>query len=161
MTARGYAATGDRARATAAIHDAEARLARSRPADEPEWIRTSGFTETSLASQAGQALRDLGDLAGAEAQFRTSIATRDGEAFRRIHALTYANLAGVQCSRGRLAKAVAGWNLALDTLPGVTSGRARSAVVAIRHRLRGLGTRLPAYAQDLDRRAGLYLGAPA
>ncbi|MFI1991651.1 hypothetical protein [Actinoplanes sp. NPDC020271] len=158
LTARGHAATGDRVRALAAIRAAEALLGRSRLAEEPGWIRTSGFTGTSLASQAGQALRDLGDLAGAEERFRTSIATRDGRAYPRIHALTCANLADVQHSRGRPAEAVATWHLALDALPGVTSGRARAAVAAIRQRLREAGPRLPAYAQDLDRRVGPCLG---
>lgn len=159
LTARGYAATGDRVRALAAIHESEALLATARPAEEPAWIQTSGFTQTSLASQAGQALRDLGDLAGAEDQFRTSIATRDGQAHRRIHALTYANLADVQHARGHLPEAVANWNRALDTLPGVTSGRAQAAVLTIRKRLSSAGTRLPAYAQSLDHRAAVYLGS--
>jgi tetratricopeptide (TPR) repeat protein len=157
LTARGHAATSDRKRTTDAITAAEAQLANASPDSEPVWIRTSGFTETSLASQAGQALRDLNDLPGAETQFRQSIATRNAEAYRRIHTLTLANLADVQCAQGHLRDATRSWNLAMDTMSGVKSGRARTAVKNIRHRLSSLGPRLPTFAKQLDQRAAAYL----
>jgi hypothetical protein len=127
-----------------------------RPARMP-FSAGTGFTETSLASQAGQALRDLGDLPAAESQLRRSIATRDGEAHRRIHALTLANLADVQCAQGRLGLASANWDLALDHMNGVKSDRARKAVKNIRHRLSSLGPRLPSFAKRLDQRAAAVL----
>ncbi|MDG4794156.1 Tat pathway signal protein [Micromonospora sp. WMMD1082] len=157
LTARGHAATGDKARTSAAIRAAETHLAKALPDDEPAWIRTSGFTETSLASQAGQALRDLGDLPAAETQLRRSIATRNPEAYRRIHTLTLANLADVQCGQGRLREATEHWNHAMDTMSGVTSGRASSAVKNIRTRLSSFGPRLPSFAKQLDQRATAFL----
>ncbi|GIJ25200.1 Tat pathway signal protein [Micromonospora qiuiae] len=157
LTARGHAATSDKARASAAITAAETHLANAEPDDEPIWIRTSGFTETSLASQAGQALRDLGDLPAAEAQFRRSIVTRNAEAYRRIHSLTLANLADVQCAQGRLREATDHWNHAMNAMAGVKSGRASVAVKNIRTRLGSFGPRLPAFAQQLDRRAAVFL----
>jgi len=157
LTARGYAATSDTTRTTAAITKAESLLSSAKPDGEPVWIQTSGFTETSLASQAGQALRDLGDLPAAESQLRRSIATRDGEAHRRIHSLTLANLADVQCARGELGRASKNWNLALDHMTSVKSDRARIAVKNIRHRLSSLGPRLPVIAKRLDQRAAVFL----
>ncbi|MET8042862.1 Tat pathway signal protein [Micromonospora sp. NPDC005215] len=157
LTARGYAATGDTARTTAAGAAAEVHLANASPDDEPSWIRTSGFTETSLASQVGQALRDLGDLPTAETELRRSIATRNTEAYRRIHTLTLANLADVQCARGRLREATENWNHAMDSMTGVQSGRATVAVRNMRSRLSSLGPRLPTFAQQLDQRAAAFL----
>ncbi|MER5457125.1 hypothetical protein ABT008_20280 [Micromonospora sp. NPDC002389] len=157
LTARGYAATNDKSRASAAINAAETHLAKALPDDEPTWIQTSGFTETSLASQAGQALRDLGDLPAAETQLHQSIATRNPEAHRRIHTLTLANLADVQCKQGRLREATENWNHALDAMSGVSSGRAFSAVKNIRTQLSSFGTRLPAFAKQLDTRATAFL----
>lgn len=161
LTARGHAATSDHARTTTAITNAEALLSDAKPDSEPVWIRTSGFTETSLASQAGQALRDLKDLPGAEAQFRQSIATRNADAYRRIHTLTLANLADVQCTQGRLREASDNWNLAMDAMAGVKSGRATAAVQNIRHRLSSFGPRLPAFAKKLDQRAAAFLRGDA
>ncbi|GHJ17184.1 MULTISPECIES: Tat pathway signal protein [unclassified Micromonospora] len=157
LAARGHGATGDRARASAAIRAAEAHLADASPDDEPTWIRTSGFTETSLASQAGQALRDLGDLPAAETQLQRSIATRDTEAYRRTHTLTLANLADVQCAQGRLRDAAENWNHAMDAMAGVRSGRASAAVTNIRTRLGSLGQRLPSFAKRLDQRAAAFI----
>ncbi|WP_405089309.1 Tat pathway signal protein [Micromonospora sp. NBC_01392] len=161
LTARGHGATGDKVRTSAAITAAEASLAAASPDDEPAWIRTSGFTETSLASQAGQALRDLGDLPAAEAQLSRSIATRNTTAYRRTHALTLANLADVQCARGRLREATENWQHTLDAMTGVRSGRACTAVTNIRTRLSSFGPRLPAYARKLDQRAAAFLRAEA
>ncbi len=157
LTARGHAASGDATRTIGAIKAAETHLSNASPDDEPVWIRASGFTETSLASQAGLALRDLHDLAGAEAQFRQSIATRNAQAYRRIHTLTLANIADVQCMQGRVRDAANNWSLALDAMSGVKSGRAKSAVMNIRHRLSALGSRLPTFAQQLDQRAAATL----
>lgn len=157
LTARGHAAANDKARTVSAISAAETHLAKASPENEPMWIQASGFTETSLASQAGQALRDLGDLPGAEAQFRRSIATRNAEAYRRIHTLTLANLADTQYAQGRLREATENWNLAIDVMAGVNSGRADRAVKNIRKRLGSLGPRLPAFAKRLDQRANAFL----
>nr|MDT0657388.1 hypothetical protein [Micromonospora sp. DSM 115978] len=157
LAARGYAATNDRARTMTAISSAESHLAKASPDGEPAWIRTSGFTETSLASQAGQALRDVGDLSGAVTQLQRSIVTRDPDAYRRTHTLTLANLADVQCTQGQLPEAVAGWSRALDAMSGVRSGRARHAVKNIRHRLASVGSRLPQEARQLNERAAATL----
>jgi hypothetical protein len=56
-----------------------------------------------------------------------------------------------------LQEATRNWNLALDSLSGVVSGRTHGAVRNIRTRLGSFGPRLPAFAQRLDRRASAYL----
>jgi len=157
LTARGYAATGDRTRTTGAIKAAEGLLSAADPGSEPIWIRTTKFTEAALAHQTALALRDLGDLTEAERQLKRSVATRNKEAKRRTHALTLAYLAEVQCSRGQLHEAGRNWNRALDNMSGVKSGRARTAVKTIRHRLGSLGPRTPAFAKRLDQRAAAFL----
>jgi len=157
LTARGYAAIGDRKRTIAAITKAEGLLSSADPVSEPVWIQTTQFTEAALAHETGRALQDLGDLAESERQFRRSVTTRNQTAKRRTHALTVAYLAEVQCAQGRLQDATKNWNLALDSLCGVTSGRTHGAVKNIRTRLSNFGPRLPAFAQRLDQRAAAYL----
>jgi hypothetical protein len=49
------------------------------------------------------------------------------------------------------------WNLAMDAMAGVRSGRATVAVKNIRHRLSSFGPRLPAFAKQLDQRAAVFL----
>jgi tetratricopeptide (TPR) repeat protein len=157
LTARGYAATGDRQRTATAIKKAESLLSSADPGTEPLWIQTTQFTEAALAHETGRALQDLGDLNESERQFRRSVATRNKAAKRRTHALTIAYLAEVQCAQGRLQDATTNWHDALDNLSGVTSGRTRCAVQNIRTRLSSFGPRLPAFARRLDQRAAAYL----
>ena len=157
LTARGYAATGDRQRATTAIQKAESLLSSADPGTEPVWIQTTQFTEAALAHETGRALQDLGDFNESERQFRRSVVTRNQAAKRRTHALTVFYLADVQCAQGHLQDAATNWNLALDSLTGVASGRTRNAVKNIRTRLSSFGPRLPPYARRLDQRAAAYL----
>jgi hypothetical protein len=117
--------------------------------NEPRWLRAIGFGEAILASQAAHAFRDLGDHEGAEAQFRRSVASRDGIAFRRIHGLTLAHLGGQQARLGRLDQAVISWNESLTHLSGMRSHRARQAIRDMDGQLRALGSRRPAGSHRL------------
>lgn len=157
VKARGHAAQHDRHLAVTTMKDAERQLNRVDWGAEPTWILRMGFGEPSLANQTAQSLRDLGDLDQAAAQFRRSVATRDGAAHRRIHALTLANLADIECSRGVLDGACKHWNAVLDQMPGLRSARAFAAVHNIRKRLATLGQRMPADARSLDQRAASFL----
>jgi tetratricopeptide (TPR) repeat protein len=158
VEARGYAAERQTGETTKTLRHAERLLERVDWPAEPEWITRMGFGEPSLANQTAHALRDLGDLAEAERQFKRSIATRDGEGHRRIHALTLANLADVQFTRSQVAEACKNWSMALDTMDGIKSARADRAVSTMRRRLAALGPRTPAFARQLDQRAALTLG---
>ena len=82
------------------------------------------------------------------------------KAYPRIHALTLANIADVQCAQGRLGDACANWSESLDFMSGLKSARASTAVGNIRSRLRAFGPRLPGYARELDRRAAETLRTP-
>ena len=103
------------------------------------WIQTTQFTEAALAHETGRALQDLGDFNESERQFRRSVVTRNQTAKRRTHALTVFYLADVQCAQGHLQDATTNWNLALDNLTVVASGRTRNAVKNIRTRLSSFG----------------------
>lgn len=159
VKARGHAAQHSRHLAITTMHDAERQLDRVDWGTEPIWIHRMGFGEPSLANQTAQSLHDLGDLDQAEAQFKRSVATRDGAVHRRIHALTLANLADIEFTRGALDGACKHWSAVLDQMPGLRSARAFAAVRNIRRRLATLGQRMPADARALDQRANTFLTA--
>jgi tetratricopeptide (TPR) repeat protein len=149
LRARGLALTGAATQAIAALRGAEHLLGKADQDSEPSWLRNIGFGEAVLASQTGQTLRDLGDHAGAERAFRSSVQLRDGTAYRRVHALTLANLAETQARLGRVDLAAATWHTSLDHMTGIRSHRAHQAVDTMRRWLRALGPRLPAEARLL------------
>jgi tetratricopeptide (TPR) repeat protein len=161
VKARGYAAQRQSRDAVATMRDAERLLGAVDWASEPIWIHRMGFGEPSLANQTAQCLRDLGDLAEAERQFRRSVATRNGSVHRRIHALTLANLADIEFTRGELTGACQHWSRALDNMTGLQSARAHQAVRNLRKRLATLGQRMPADARQLDQRAATLVTAHA
>jgi tetratricopeptide (TPR) repeat protein len=157
VKARGYAAERQTEPTITTLQAAERLLNQVDWSAEPVWIHRMGFGEPSLANQTAQALRDLGDFAESERQFRRSTATRDGAAHRRIQALTLANLADVQYTRGQLADACNNWSKSLDAMTGLQSARANQAVLNLRRRLGALGPRQPAFARKLDQRAAAML----
>ncbi|GAA1378368.1 Tat pathway signal protein [Catellatospora chokoriensis] len=157
VKARGHAAQRQRRDAVTTMIEAERLLAHVDWDNEPIWIHRLGFGEPSLANQTALSLRDLGDLNEAERQFRRSVATRNGGAHRRIHALTLANLADIEFTRGEIAGACMHWNKALDDMSGLRSARATEAVRNARRRLATLGQRMPADARQVDRRSADYL----
>ncbi|MBW1603769.1 Tat pathway signal protein [Streptomyces sp. JJ66] len=156
--ARAQVVCGDRAAAVATLLRAEDDLAAACPGDE-EPARVFFFGEASLAHQTACALRDLGDLEGAEKQFRRSVRTRKAATFTRTHAVTLGYLGDVQARQGNVEEACVTWHRALDAMEGVRSGRTRQVVVDMRRTLspyRGRGVRL---AQELDGRAALHLAS--
>ena len=117
------------------------------------------FTDASLAHETACTLRDIGDLPGAEREFRRSVRTRQAENFGRTHAVTLGYLADVQAKTGAVDEACATWTIALDSMDGITSARTRKVVTDMRASLspfRGRG--IPA-AAELDARAHDYLAA--
>ncbi|MQA25540.1 MAG: Tat pathway signal protein [Micromonosporaceae bacterium] len=157
VKARGYAAGRHRVETIRTFSGAERLLSQVDKEAEPVWIRRMGFGEPSLANQAAQALRDLGDINESERQFRRSTATRDGVGHRRIHALTLANLADVQFLRNDLASACKNWSKAFDAMSSMQSHRADQAVRNARRRLGPLGPRMPTFAREIDQRAATML----
>ncbi|MEV7245104.1 Tat pathway signal protein [Streptomyces sp. NPDC093248] len=153
--ARGLAAAGDKKRAAVALNRAESDLGRaSDTGDEP--ARVWFFGEASLAHETAAALRDLGDLKGAEREFKRSVRTRRRQ-FKRTHSVTLGYLGEVQVRQGQLDAACATWHQALDTMTGVQSGRARETVVQMRRALSPVLRRGGGPAADLDARARAVL----
>src|SRR5690606_10734715 len=127
--ARSLAADNRRKEAVAALAQAEGDLSRAGEGDEPG--RVWFFGEASLAHETAAALRDLGDLKGAERQFRHSVRTRRAQ-FARTHSVTLGYLGAVQVQQGQVEAACDTWGQALDAMTGVQSGRARETVVQMR-----------------------------
>ncbi|MEU3975153.1 Tat pathway signal protein [Streptomyces bacillaris] len=149
--ARGLAAAGEKKAAVAALLRAEEDLGKAGNGDD-EPPRVFFYTEASLAHETAAALRDLGDLQGAEAQFSRSVKTR-GAQFVRTHAVTLGSLGAVQAQQGHLDIACDTWNQALDAMTGVQSGRAREAVVQMRRAVSPFRNRAGTRAAELDARA--------
>ena len=103
-------------------------------------------------------LRDLGDLAGAEAAFRRSVALRAKTTFTRTHAVTLGYLGAAQIAAGGVEEACGIWTMVLDAMEeGIYSGRARQAVVDMRTLLSPYRNRKIPIVAQLDQRARRYL----
>ncbi|MFI1408900.1 Tat pathway signal protein [Streptomyces sp. NPDC020707] len=153
--ARGLAAAGEKKAAVSALLQAERDLSRADTAeDEPN--RVFFFAEASLAHETAAALRDLGDLKGAEKQFRHSVRTRRSQ-FQRTHSVTLGYLGAVQVQQGQLEAACDTWGQALDAMTGVQSGRARETVVQMRRALSPFRNRQGGPAAELDARTRAML----
>ncbi|MCX4660455.1 Tat pathway signal protein [Streptomyces uncialis] len=151
--AKALAAAGQKKPALAALRRAEDDL-RHAPADrDGEPGRVYFFGEASLAHETACALRDLGDLTGAEKEFRRSVRTRRAAQHARTHAVTLGYLGAVQARQGHLDAACDTWNQALDAMTGVQSKRARDTVVQMRSTLSPLRGRGGSMAVKLDQRA--------
>jgi transcriptional regulator with XRE-family HTH domain len=156
VRARALAAAGYKRQAAAALLRAEDDLAAAEPGQR-EPGRVAFFAEASLWHEAAFALRDCGDLAGAEQAMDRSAQLRDRSAYARTHAVTLAYLGEIQLRRGALDQACDTWNRALDTMDGIASGRARDAVTDMRARLASHRTGKLSAVRDLNRRAAAYL----
>lgn len=147
--ARGLAAAGEKKAAVAALLRAEQDLGRANDGeDEPN--RVFFYTEASLAHETAAALRDLGDLKGAETQFHRSVRTRRAQ-FARTHSVTLGYLAAVQAQQGHLDSACETWSQALDAMTGVQSGRAKETVVQMRRALSPFETEPEAKSRNWTR----------
>ncbi|MGW3930856.1 Tat pathway signal protein [Streptomyces microflavus] len=153
--ARSLAADNRRQEAVAALAQAERDLSNAGEGEEPG--RVWFFGEASLAHETAAALRDLGDLKGAEKQFRHSVRTRRAQ-FARTHSVTLGYLGAVQVQQGQLEAACDTWGQALDAMTGVQSGRAKETVVQMRRSLSPFRGRGGSPAAELDARARAALG---
>jgi hypothetical protein len=153
--ARGLAAAGEKRAAAAALLRAEQDLDRADKGDD-EPNRVWFYTEASLAHETAAALRDLGDLPGAEKQFTRSVRTRRAP-FARTHSVTLGYLGAVQAQQGHLDRACATWGQALDAMTGIKSGRAKEIVVQMRQALSPYRNRAGSQAAELDARARAVL----
>lgn len=154
--ARALAANGQKAAAAAALVQAEDDLASAHPGDD-EPARVFFFGEASLAHETACTLRDTGDLAGAQREFRRSVRTRKADSFTRTHAVTLGYLGAVQARQGAIEEACTTWSDALDVMDGIHSARTRRTVADMRRALSTVRGRGITAVAELDRRAAQYL----
>ncbi|MEU6313784.1 Tat pathway signal protein [Streptomyces sp. NPDC047014] len=155
--ARSLAAAGHKRQAIAALLRAEDDLRHAENGDD-EPARVFFFSEASLAHETARTLQVLGDLRGAEREFRRSVRTRRAQPFARTHAVTLGLLGAVQIRRGAVDAACATWSQALDTMRGVQSGRALDTVVHMRRTLSPYRGRGGTALSELDDRARAVIG---
>ncbi|MFF2749206.1 tetratricopeptide repeat protein [Kitasatospora sp. NPDC058048] len=149
--ARAFAAIRDKPAAAKALLAAENSLTRGGD-QQPSFSLVSGPAAGTVASHTARTLTDLGDHVGTERQHRAALIRWDAEKYRRVHALTYADLGDSVEAQARADEAVAIWGRALDLMEGMTSDRTRKAISSIRPRLAVYRRRGVPGAVDLERR---------
>ncbi|MGE7389584.1 tetratricopeptide repeat protein [Streptomyces sp. NPDC004126] len=150
--ARAYAATAERSSAARALLAAESALLRD-DGPQPGYSRVSGPAAGTVASHTARTLTDLADHLGTEQQHRDALTRWDPEKYKRVHALTHADLGDSLAAQARADEAVAAWTQALVLMEGMTSDRTRKAITSIRSTLAVYQRRRVPGATDLARRA--------
>ena len=150
--ARAYAAVGENPLAARALLAAEDALLRE-DGPQPSFSRVSGPAAGTVASHTARTLTDLADHIGTEQQHRDALTRWDPEKYKRVHALTHADLGDSLAAQARADEAVAAWTQALLLMEGMTSDRTRKAITSIRSTLAIYQHRRVPGAADLARRA--------
>ncbi|MFJ8600667.1 tetratricopeptide repeat protein, partial [Streptomyces shenzhenensis] len=150
--ARAYAAIDENSSAARALLAAENALLRD-DGPQPSYSRVSGPAAGTVASHTARTLTDLADHVGTEQQHRDALTRWDPEKYKRVHALTHADLGDSLAAQARADEAVAAWTQALTLMEGMTSDRARKAITSIRSTLAVYQRRRVPGAADLARRA--------
>lgn len=150
--ARAYAAINERPLAARALLAAEDALLRA-DGPQPSYSRVSGPAAGTVASHTARTLTDLADHVGTEQQHRDALVRWDPEKYKRVHALTYADLGDSLAAQARADEAVAAWSQALILMEGMTSDRTRKAITSLRSTLAVYQRRKVPGAAELARRA--------
>ncbi|MFE5031332.1 tetratricopeptide repeat protein [Streptomyces sp. NPDC056683] len=150
--ARAYAAVGAKPAAARALLAAEDALLRE-DGPQPSYSRVSGPAAGTVASHTARTLTDLADHVGTEQQHHDALVRWDPEKYKRVHALTYADLGDSLAAQARADEAVAAWSQALTLMEGMTSDRTRKAISSLRSTLSVYQRRKVPGAAELSRRA--------
>ncbi|MFI6694948.1 tetratricopeptide repeat protein [Streptomyces sp. NPDC050433] len=150
--ARAYAAVGENPSAVRALLAAEDALLRE-DGPQADFSRVSGPAAGTVASHTARTLTDLADHIGTEQQHRDALTRWDPEKYKRVHALTHADLGDSLAAQARADEVVAAWTQALVLMEGMTSDRTRKAISAMRSTLAVYQRRHVPGAADLARRA--------
>lgn len=150
--ARAYAATSEKPAAARALLAAEDALLRE-DGPQPSYSRASGPAAGTVASHTARTLTDLADHVGTEQQHRDALVRWDPVKYKRVHALTYADLGDSLAAQARADEAVAAWSQALTLMEGMTSDRTRKAITSLRSTLAIYQRRKVPGATELARRA--------
>lgn len=154
--ARAYAVAGEKPSAARALLAAEDALLRDDDL-QPSFSLVAGPAAGTVASHTARTLTDLADHAGTERQHRVALVSWDAEKYKRVHALTYADLGDSLAAQARADEAVTAWANALDLMDGMTSDRTREAMSSIRMTLATYQRRKVPGAAALAHRIRLYL----
>ena len=129
--ARAYAVVGEKPLAARALLSAEDALLRE---DEPQpsYSLVSGPAAGTVASHTARTLTDLAEHPGTELQHRAALTRWHPVKYKRVHALTYADLGDSLAAQARADEAIAAWTTALNLMDGMTSDRTRKAIASIR-----------------------------
>ncbi|MFF4948529.1 tetratricopeptide repeat protein [Streptomyces chattanoogensis] len=149
--ARAYAATGENGPAARALLAAEDALVRD-DGPQPSFSLVSGPAAGTVASHTARTLTDPADHVGTEQQHRDALTRWDPVKYKRVHALTHADLGDSLAAQARADEAIAAWNQALVLMKGMTSDRTRKAISSIRSTLAVYQRRRVPGAADLTRR---------
>ncbi|MEU6001632.1 tetratricopeptide repeat protein [Streptomyces sp. NPDC047197] len=150
--ARAYAAVDEKAPAARALLAAEDALLRE-DSPQPSYSRVSGPAAGTVASHTARTLTDLADHIGTEQQHRDALTRWDPIKYKRVHALTHADLGDSLAAQARADEAIGAWTAALDLMEGMTSDRTRKAISSIRPTLAVYQRRKVPGASELARRA--------
>ncbi|OKI60297.1 hypothetical protein AMK17_02430 [Streptomyces sp. CB00072] len=120
---------------------------------QPSFSRVSGPAAGTVSNHTARTLTDLADHIGTEQQHRDALTRWDPEKYKRVHALTHADLGDSLAAQARADEAVAAWTQALALMEGMTSDRTRKAITSIRSTLAVHQHRRVPGAADLVRRA--------
>lgn len=150
--ARAYAVINERPSAARALLAAEDALLRD-DSPQPSYSRVSGPAAGTVASHTARTLTDMADHIGTEQQHRDALIRWDPEKYKRVHALTHADLGDSLAAQARADEAVGAWTQALILMDGMTSDRTRKAITSIRSTLAVYRRRKVPGAADLARRA--------
>ncbi|MFD0414557.1 tetratricopeptide repeat protein [Streptomyces sp. NPDC127108] len=150
--ARAYAAIGEKPSAARALLAAEDALLREDD-PQPSYSRVSGPAAGTVASHTARTLTDLADHPGTEIQHRAALTRWDPVQYKRVHALTYADLGDSLAAQARADEAIAAWSQSLTLMEGMTSDRTRKAISSLRSPLAIYQRRKVPGAGELARRA--------
>lgn len=154
--AMAHAAAGDRARAARYLHRAEQAVCAVSD-QAPAWAAAGGSASARYGSNAGKALLQMRDHAGAERLLREGADSWDPVTHPRARGLALANLGHAQARQGHLDQACATWNTALDLTDAMRSARTALAAREIRGALASVRGRAIPGTVELDHRARQYL----
>ncbi|MCX4905473.1 tetratricopeptide repeat protein [Streptomyces sp. NBC_00878] len=146
-----FAAVGEKPAAARALLAAEDALLRD-DVPQPSYSRVSGPAAGTVASHTARTLTDLADHIGTEQQHRDALIRWDPDKYKRVHALTYADLGDSLAAQARADEAVAAWAQALTLMEGMTSDRTRKAIASLRSTLSIYQRRKVPGATELARR---------
>ncbi len=130
--ARAHAVRGERSRVATLLNRADDLYDRRRDGDDPEWIYW--MPRPCLTSEAGTALREIGDLAQAQRLLTDGMHSRPAGAVRERN-LYLVRLAETHLEAGEPDRAADAARLATQGLSGVDSARVTGLLDALHRRL--------------------------